>query len=57
MYVFSFEWSYGWDKKFGLYGWDHGDPKFKRTLHETSKARSLHVDLAHTVCDRLRTLH
>lgn len=27
----------GWDKKFGLYGWDHNDPDNKRVLHETSK--------------------
>ena len=46
----SFEWSYGWGKKFGLYGWDHGDPKFRRTLHETSKVRSLHaVSRMHTL--------
>lgn len=28
----------GWDKKFGLYGWDHRDPENKRVLHKTSKA-------------------
>lgn len=29
----------GWDKKFGLYGWDHRDPENKRVLHDTSKVQ------------------
>jgi hypothetical protein len=35
--VDNFEWAYGWGKKFGLYGWQHGDPENKRVLHDTSK--------------------
>jgi hypothetical protein len=35
--VDNFEWAYGWGKKFGLYGWQHGDPENMRVLHDTSK--------------------
>jgi beta-glucosidase/6-phospho-beta-glucosidase/beta-galactosidase len=35
--VDNFEWAYGWGKKFGLYGWQHGDPDNTRVLHDTSK--------------------
>jgi Glycosyl hydrolase family 1 len=38
--VDNFEWAYGWEKKFGLYGWQHGDPDNARVLHDTSKVSS-----------------
>mmetsp|Transcript_17931 Transcript_17931/g.53969 ORF Transcript_17931/g.53969 Transcript_17931/m.53969 type:complete len:526 (+) Transcript_17931:343-1920(+) len=38
----NFEWAYGFDKKFGLYGWSPDDPTNRRTLHDTSKVLAEH---------------
>lgn len=55
--VDNFEWAYGWQKKFGLYGWQHGDPENKRVLHDTSKVWHGGRHAATVLCSFCCNLH
>lgn len=41
--VRNFEWSYGWTKDFGLYGWSPDDPTNARVLHDSTKVSASHA--------------